>query len=283
MSVLEAAAQAWRAGQAAAMATVIGANGSTPRSSGARMLIYADGRTVGTVGGGAVEARVIAIGLEVIETGRSRRYHAALDTDLGMSCGGDMEVWIEPLRVRTPFVLFGAGHVAAATAPLLCSLDFDVTVVDDRPDLATTERFPGCRVVVTDPVEFARAYDRTDAPHFLLMTHLHERDRELLGILLPKRPGFVGMLGSKRKVAGAFRRLREAGATDDQLAQVRCPVGLDLEAETPAEIAISIAAELVALRRGPARPLAPLSEREAENPLRARWVQRSRAAQEDPC
>lgn len=269
MSVFEAAAQAWRTGRPAAMATVIGANGSTPRTSGARMLVFANGDIAGTVGGGAVERRVIEIAREVIVNGRARRYHAALDTDLGMSCGGDMELWIEPLAVRTPFVIFGAGHVAAATAPLLRTLDFDVTIVDDRPDLAVPTRFEGCRVEVVDPLAFAAAYTRTDNPHFLLMTHLHERDRDLLHVLLQKPAGFVGMLGSQRKVSSIFSHLRNEGLEDDLLCTVRCPVGLDLGAETPAEIAVAIAAELVAHRRGTEAPPAPLSAQRWQNPLRA--------------
>ena len=269
MSVFEAAAEAWRTGRPAAMATVIGANGSTPRASGARMIVFASGEICGTVGGGAVERRVIEIAQEVLTSGRARRYHAALDTDLGMSCGGDMEVWIEPLAVRTPLFLFGAGHVAAATAPLLCALDFDVTVVDDRADLATPERFEGCRVEVTEPLAFARALPSTHRPHVLLMTHLHERDRDLLSIVLRQDPGFVGMLGSRRKRNSILAHLQSGGLPDTRLAQVRCPIGLALGAETPAEIAVAIAAELVAHRHGAAAPSTSLSSGEPQPPVEA--------------
>ncbi len=262
MDVFEAAARACREGIPAAMATVIGASGSTPRTEGARIVIFADGTAVGTIGGGAVEWRVCTLAAEVIATGRSQRYRAALDTELGMSCGGDMEIWIEALQVRTPALIFGAGHVAAATAPLLRGLDHQVTVIDDRPELLTEERFPSCRRVLEEPEAFARRVPQDQEPVILLMTHLHERDTALLDILLGRPHRYIGMLGSRRKVAHAFQALAARGHTEEALRTVCCPIGLDLAAETPAEIAVSIAAELVARARGATLPLTALSEQE---------------------
>ena len=184
MNVFEAAARACREGTPAALATVIGASGSTPRDTGARMLVYADGTIVGTIGGGLWEREVQQLALDAIRSGKSRRYQSQLDQRLSMGCGGNMEVYIEPLQVRTPIVLFGAGHVAAATAPLLVSLGYTVSVVDDRAELARPDRFPGCHVHHTDPLPFAEALETTPATHFLLMTHLHRRDQRLLPISL---------------------------------------------------------------------------------------------------
>ncbi len=118
MNVFAAAAEAWRTGRRAAFVTVIGVGGSTPRSSGARMLVHADGTIVGTIGGGAIEHRVIDQALEAIRRGRPERLEADLTRDLGMCCGGRMEVYVEPLQVRVPMVVFGAGHVAVAATPL---------------------------------------------------------------------------------------------------------------------------------------------------------------------
>src|SRR5690606_7826417 len=135
----------------------IAVGGSTPRVAGARMLIFADGSIVGTIGGGNIEHQVIRAALDAIVAGRPTRYEAHLTHDLGMCCGGQMAVFIDPIQVREPFVVFGAGHVARATAPLLASLGFAVTVVDDRDEWADPAAFPGCEVRITDPLALARS------------------------------------------------------------------------------------------------------------------------------
>lgn len=249
MNIFEAAAKACHEGIGAAFVTIIGVTGSTPRAPGARMLVRVDGSVVGTIGGGKVEHQVLKLAKQVIATGKPMRYHTVLDADSGMGCGGDMEFYIEPLRIRTPMVLFGAGHVAQATAPLLRDLHFHVTIVDDRENLMIPERFPGCQIRLGDPLTFAQDHDTTDHTHFLLMTHLHQRDRNLLHVLTQRPHAWIGMLGSRRKIANIFRYLREQGVSEEQLAQVNTPVGLDIGAETPKEIAVSIAAQLIQVRR----------------------------------
>ncbi|MEL6347614.1 MAG: XdhC/CoxI family protein [Myxococcota bacterium] len=259
MNVFEAAARAIRNGSAAALATVIGGK-AAPRTTDARMLIFADGETVGTIGGGVVEHRVRELALQVIATGRPRRYHAASEAEPGMGCGGDMEVYVEPLQVRTPMTIFGAGHVAHATARLLQTLNFFVTIVDDRSALAAPERFPGCAVHVASPLAFVETVETTPASHFLLMTHLHMRDRDLLRSLVTKPHAWIGMLGSRRKISQIFHRLAEDGIAEAQMDRLHTPVGLDIGAETPDEIAVSIAASLIATRRGAAVPVRTLKD-----------------------
>jgi xanthine dehydrogenase accessory factor len=266
MNVFAAAAEAWRTGRRAAFATVIGEHGSTPRSSGARMLVYADGSSVGTIGGGRLEHEVVRLAVEVIRTGRPQRFDQHLVRDLGMCCGGRVEVWVEPLQVRVPFVMFGAGHVAHALAPILVALDYDVTVVDDRPELARAERFAGCAVVSTDPVEYARGIEGHPDAHWLVVTHDHQIDQAVAEILLPKNSAWIGLIGSKGKISRFLVRFAAAGLDPALFHKLRGPVGLDLGAETPAEIAVAIAAELVRVRRGVDRPAVPMSEL----PLRAR-------------
>ena len=261
MNVFEAAAAAIRTGRKAALATVLGENGSAPRHSGARMLVHPDGAIVGTIGGGEVERRVIEEALRVIATGRPSRWSAHLTRDLGMCCGGAMEVFVEPLAVREPFVIFGAGHVAHATAPLLVGLDFAVTIVDEREDLATVERFPGCARVSDDAIAFARQHAGGPDAWFLVVTHDHALDQELCEVLLPKASAWMGMIGSQAKATKFRLRLRNAGLSDDVLKRLRAPVGLDIGAETPAEIAVSIASEVIRARRGVDRVPLPLSER----------------------
>lgn len=264
MNVFEAAAVAIRTGRKAAFATVLGREGSAPRHSGARMLVWADGSIVGTIGGGEVERRVIEEALRVIASGRPSRWSAHLTRDLGMCCGGAMEVFVEPLSVREPFVIFGAGHVAHATAPVLAGLDFAVTVVDEREDFATAERFPGCSLVTDDAVTYARRHPGGADTWFLVVTHDHALDQELCEALLPKTAAWVGMIGSRSKATKFRLRLRNAGLPDDVLARLRSPVGLDIGAETPAEIAVAIASEVIRARRGVTRPPLPLSDRSAD-------------------
>jgi len=249
MNVFAAAAEAWRTGRPAALATVILAGGSTPRSSGAKMLVYADGAIVGTIGGGALEHAAIVEARAAIASGRTARIAVHLTQDLGMCCGGQMEVFVEPLQVRVPLVVFGAGHVAHATAPMLCALDFDVTIVDDRDELALPERFPGCQVHCTDPLAFAEALPPDTARHLLVVTHDHRMDQDLVEVLLPRDFTWLGMIGSRAKVARFLVRYRAAGMDPALFPRLNAPVGLDLGAETPAEIGVAIAAELVQLRR----------------------------------
>lgn len=260
MHVFLAAVEAMRAGIPAALATVILAGGSTPRSAGARMLVRNDGTTVGTIGGGAVEYRVVAEALESIESGRPRRFEAHLTRDLGMCCGGRMEVYIEPLAPRERVVIFGAGHVARALAPVLLSLEYEVVVVDERDEFATPERFPGCDVRCTDPRAFAEALPGGPLEHWFVTTHDHQLDQDLCEILLPRECAWIGLIASRAKVARFLVRYRAAGLDEALFRKLSSPVGLDIGAETASEIAVSIAAELVRVRRRSQRPPQPLSE-----------------------
>lgn len=266
MNVFAAAAAAVRTGRRAALATVVAVAGSAPRHGGARMLVYADGGQVGTIGGGALEHQVVQRALEVARSGHPERFEAHTVRDLGMCCGGRVEVYVEPLQVRIPFVMFGAGHVAVALAPLLEQLDFDLTVVDDREELNTAERFPTATRHLGDPRSFAQHLDGNEDGYRLVVTHDHALDQDLVETLLGKPAQWIGMIGSRGKVARFLVRFRAAGMDPEAFQRLRAPVGLDLGAETPAEIAVSIAAELVQVRRRAERPAVPLSSL----PLKAR-------------
>jgi xanthine dehydrogenase accessory factor len=258
MEVFAAAAEAIRLGRPAALATVIAVGGSAPRAAGARLLLGADGALVGTIGGGALEHRVLAMCREVMTSGRPIRWSAHLVHDLGMCCGGQVEVYVEPLEVREPLVIFGAGHVAHALAPLVSGLGFAVTVVDERDDLLTPERFPDCTLHGGDPLAFAQALPGGRDAWWLVATHDHALDQALGETLLPKTFGWLGMIGSRAKIARFFVRWEGAGLDRALFTRLSAPVGLDVGAETPLEIAVAIAAEMIAIRRrstGPARPL----------------------------
>lgn len=259
MEVFAAAAQAIRCGRPAALATVIAVGGSAPRAAGAHLLLHGDGELVGTIGGGALEHRVLAMCREVMTSGRPVRWAAHLVHDLGMCCGGQVEVYVEPLEVREAFVIFGAGHVAAALVPLLGGLGFDVTVIDERDDLLTPERFPGCTLRLANPVTVAQ--ELSDGPRvwWLIVTHDHALDQALGELLLPRTFAWMGMIGSRAKVARFLVRWEAAGLDPTLFTRLSAPVGLDIGAETPNEIAVAIAAELVSVRRGSNRAAQPLS------------------------
>ena len=246
--VIQAMAEVVRQGGLAAVATVTASGGSTPQRVGAKLLLTADGRTVGTGGGGRIERVVLEALGQCIEDGKAVVRHWHLDADLGMCCGGRMEVFIEPVRSGAPLWLFGAGHVGAATAVAAAAVGFAVTVVDERPELNTAERFPGCQRRLEPPDEVLREAPRNGSDWLLIITHDHRLDEQLLLACLQRPHRYVGMIGSKRKVLRIVDRLRARhGALDTS--RLYAPVGLDLGAQTPAEIAISIVAELVALRR----------------------------------
>jgi xanthine dehydrogenase accessory factor len=251
--IAEALLDVLNGGLRGALATVVAASGSTPQQPGAKLLLRPDGTLVGTVGGGAIEHVVIDALRETVRTGRSQKLTRDLGPDLGMCCGGRMEVFVEPVEAAPRLVVFGAGHVAEPTAAIARTLGFDVEVVDPRAELATAERFPGCRLHVGDAVSFAERAAFGERDHVLVVTHDHRLDERILERVLAKRPGYVGLVGSRRKVLSFARRLAGRAPALD-FGRVYAPVGVDLGAVTPAEIAVSIAAELVALRRGKAVP-----------------------------
>lgn len=261
MKELRAALRAVDAGHPAALVFVVDVGGSTPRSTGSRMAVLHDGSIVGTIGGGEVEHRVIALALACLKSGQPARFDAHLTRDLGMCCGGKMSVHVEPLLPSPTLHVFGAGHVAHAFAPLASALGFDLTVIDDRDELNTAERFPHRRHV-GDPVRYADALQGHATSHVLIVTHDHALDLDLCRAVLTQSHGWVGMIGSRAKVAKFKVRLRAAGLTPEQLARLQAPVGLHLGAETPAEIGVSIAAQLIRHRRAITEAAVPLSMRQ---------------------
>jgi xanthine/CO dehydrogenase XdhC/CoxF family maturation factor/cation diffusion facilitator CzcD-associated flavoprotein CzcO len=251
--VVEAISQVLASGQRAALATVVRVSGSVPQQAGARLLMLADGRCIGTVGGGAFEQDIVRVLQETLESGRAQLLTRELGHDLAMCCGGRMEVFVEQIAVTPRLVLLGAGHVAKPTAALARSVGFEVMVVDDRAELLTAERFPGCQLELRDPVSLLRRSALTDRDWVLITTHDHQLDQHALSLALQQEPHYIGMIGSTRKV---FRLLQRSAALGHarELERVYAPVGLDLGALGPEEIAVSIVAELIALRRGRPAP-----------------------------
>jgi len=236
-------------GRRGALATVVRVSGSTPQQPGARLLLLPDGSRLGTVGGGAIEQLVERALETALATGKSELLVRDLGQDLGMCCGGRMEIFVEPVEASPRLFLFGAGHVARATAAACLPLGFEITVVDEREELNSMERFPGCRRELRDPGSVLAEARFTERDWLLIMTHDHRLDQQALELAIKRRPRYIGLVGSKRKVFRLLQRIALRRGQELPLDRVYAPVGLDLGAVGPEEIAVSIAAELVALRR----------------------------------
>lgn len=265
--VTQALLEVLESGRRGALATVVRVSGSTPQQPGARLLLAPDGSTTGTIGGGAVEKAVLEALESCRATGRPELAVFDLGRDLGMCCGGRMEVFIEPVEAVQRLVVFGAGHVGMATAAFAQRVGFRVTVVDDREDLAAEERFPGCTLIHAEPAEARATLDPKPEDWLLVVTHDHRLDEQALDTYarLPHR--YLGVIGSRRKVFRILQRIARRGSLPP-LDKVYAPVGLDIGAVSPSEIAISIVAELVALRHGkPAMHLRALDDPRLERVL----------------
>jgi xanthine dehydrogenase accessory factor len=243
-----------RAGPAA-LATVIGRSGSAPQVIGARMLLYADGAALGTVGGGAIEQQVLEACSQVLRSGSPRTIQAHLVRDLGMCCGGTMEVFVEYVQAQARLIIVGAGHVAQALAPLGHTLGFRVTVADDRDELLGEPAFSAVERLHYDADEIDEALPDLAAQDIVvIMTRDHLRDEQALARLIERPHAYLGMIGSRRKVhtvlGRVLRRYDERAQPRPDLSRVHAPIGLSLGGRTPPEIAVSIAAELIALRHG---------------------------------
>jgi xanthine dehydrogenase accessory factor len=236
--------------QRGALATVVRASGSTPQQVGAKLLLRADGSSLGTVGGGAIE-RVVVEALErALLSGQPELLNRDLAHDLGMCCGGRMEVFVEPILPTPRLWLLGAGHVARPTAALALTVGFEVLVVDEREELNTAERFPGCQLLLDDPSDALHKVQLGDRDWVVIVTHDHQLDERALEAAAANDARYVGLVGSRRKVFRLVQRVSSKRDSAMALERLYAPVGLDIGAITPAEIAVSIVAELVALRHG---------------------------------
>lgn len=244
-----------RAAGPAALATVVERAGSAPQVTGAKLLLGSGGELVGTVGGGAIEAQVLDACRATLRDGRARKIEAHLVRDLGMCCGGSMEVFVEYLQAQARLFVLGAGHVAQALAPLATAAGFRVKVLDDREDLLGNPAFASAETEAADVDELEAALPDLDARDYvLIVTRDHARDERALASLMRRPHRYLGMIGSRRKVhtvlARILRRERQMGRELPDLSRVHAPVGLALGGKTPAEIAVSIVAELVTDRHG---------------------------------
>ena len=247
--VLHAAGDKARAGVRGAMATVLARSGSAPSTPGQKLYVARDGTCIGTVGGGAVEREVLDALARLLDDEAPK--HAIrtfkLGAELGMCCGGAVEVLLEPLVALVPCLHVGGGHVATAVAPLLARVGFAVTIVDARDARGEEGRIPGVRSVVGDWDDVGRDLDASAA--ILVMTHDHALDQAAIEWALKKRFAYVGGIGSRAKAKRTRDRLEAKGFSVEDRDRVRMPIGVAVGARLPDEIAVAIAAEMVAWRR----------------------------------
>jgi xanthine dehydrogenase accessory factor len=242
-------------GKRGALATIVETQGSTPRKPGAKMLISEDGNAFGTIGGGKLESRVMADARECIKTGkptiREFKITEKSKKESGMICGGKMKVFVEPLNTPESVVIFGGGHVGYAVFEICRILGLPTIVTDDRKEFANKKRFPGADSVLCLP--FKKQFERLQIDrntYVVIATRRHEADELCLRNVIKTKAKYIGMLGSRTKCAAIKKRLLDSGVRPAALRRVHCPIGLDIGAITPEEIAVSIAAELIQCRAG---------------------------------
>lgn len=253
--VFAAANDALTRGETVALVTIVRAQGSTPQRVGSKMLVYADGRTVGTIGGGCYENDAFGKARQAILTGTPGLVRYELSDDFaeenGLICGGQMEVYIEPLTAAPRLYVIGAGHVGWHLAKLAQEAGFRIHVVDDREKFANADRFPGAAAVIVDDIEtWLQSAELPAESYVAIVTRGHQHDLCALRALVSRPLRYLGMIGSRAKVTRVYEALTAEGISPEALKAVHAPIGLDLGAVTPAEIAVSILAEMIAVRHG---------------------------------
>jgi xanthine dehydrogenase accessory factor len=254
MSIYQAIVELEERNEPGALCTIVRSQGSTPRRSTSKMLVYPDGSIMGTVGGGELENRVIREARQVIQSGQARMLEYSMTDpkrgDPGV-CGGQLEIYVEPIQPKPVLVVLGAGHVGKAVAHLAKWLGFRVVVSDDRVEFCNPEATPGgdeYQAVLME--ELPQHMEITPWTYMVLTTRGSNIDIPGLPALLKTPAAYIGVIGSRRRWTVTRNKLLEAGVPEDELARVRSPMGLELNAETPEEIAVSIMAEIIMLRAG---------------------------------
>jgi xanthine dehydrogenase accessory factor len=241
-------------GERAAVATVTSVKGSTPRGEGSKMLIKSDGSIVGSVGGGSGEAKVLQEAMKVIADGKARmlRYNLTGKDAAkgGMICGGNMEIFIEPIIADPVLYVFGGGHISFSISKIGKMLGFRVVVIDDRKEFANPRRFPEADETIAQDIEVVIPVLKINkSSYIVIVTRGHILDERVLEWAIRTNAKYIGMIGSRKKNATVFSHLESRGVPRELLETVHAPIGLDINAETPEEIAVSIMAEIIMVKR----------------------------------
>jgi xanthine dehydrogenase accessory factor len=264
MDIYEEIVKLRQEGRRGAVATIVNVRGSIPSFETAKMLVRDDGSIVGTIGGGCVEADIWQAAREVMESEKPRTLTFNLNQDpkydTGLVCGGTLDIFIEPVLPPALLCIFGAGHVSVNLYKVARSAGFDVTVVDDRAAYANRERFPDAKEIIAE--DFDQAMSRLtpgESAYLVIVTRGHRDDMRVLRWAVQTPARYIGMIGSKRKTIAIFKELTKEGLSPELFERVHAPVGLDIGAITPEEIAVAITAELIAARRRVERDLPHMS------------------------
>ena len=241
-------------GKSGALATIVSTKGSTPREIGAKMLILEDGKFLGSVGGGCMEAEVWQEAMKVMAEDRPKTIHLDLTgkeaEEGGMICGGVMDIYIEPIAPPPRVFIFGGGHISLFVSKMSTMVGFQVVVVDDRPQFANQERFPEADEVIAEEFPFVFPKLKVNKSSYLvIVTRGHAYDQEVLEWALGQEVKYIGMIGSRKKIQTVYDALKQKGIPPDQLQRVYAPIGLNIGALTPEEIAVSIVAQMIQVRR----------------------------------
>ena len=264
MDIYEEIVKLRQEGRRGAVATIVNVRGSIPSFETAKMLVRDDGSVAGTIGGGCVEAEIWQAAREVMESEKPRTLTFNLNQDpkydTGLVCGGTLDIFVEPVLPPALLYIFGAGHVSVNLYKVARSAGFDVTVVDDRETYANRERFPEAKEIIAE--DFDRAMARLnpgEAAYLVIVTRGHRDDMRVLRWAVQTPARYIGMIGSRRKTITIFKELTKEGLSPELFKRVHAPVGLDIGAITPEEIAVAITAELIAARRRVERDLPHMS------------------------
>jgi xanthine dehydrogenase accessory factor len=235
-----------------ALCIVVRSRGSTPRHASSKMLVYSNGSIIGTVGGGELENQVIQEALKVMNDGQTRLLEFSMIDptrgDVGV-CGGQVEVYVEPILPKPILVVIGSGHVGKAVTHIAHWLGFHVAVSDDRPELCSNQVVPDADDFYVLPMkELPGKLKITPWTYIVLTTRGSATDIEGLPALLETHPAYIGVIGSQRRWVRTRKALLEIGVSEEKLQQIHSPIGIELEAETPEEIAVSIMAEIIKIR-----------------------------------
>jgi xanthine dehydrogenase accessory factor len=256
MDIFDEIVRLRRLGQKCALATIVQVRGSIPSFESAKLLVREDGSMLGTIGGGCVEAEVWNAARDVIATEKPRHMHFSLGQDAaydnGLICGGQLDVFVEPVVPQPAAFIFGAGHISKSLSKVADMAGFRTVVIDDREMFANRERFPEADEVYAD--EYEAIFPKlpiNESSYIVIVTRGHRDDMRVLKWAATTNARYIAMIGSKRKVIGVVKELEKEGVPVGAFERIFAPMGFDIGAVTPEEIAISVVAEMIAMRRNP--------------------------------
>lgn len=265
MDIFEELVRLRRSGRKCALATIVQVQGSIPSHQSAKLLVRDDGSIAGTIGGGCVEAEVWNAAREVIESGKAKHLSFNLGQDAaydnGLICGGQLEVFVEPVFPQPKAFIFGAGHISKSLAKAAELAGFATAIIDDRESFASRERFPEAdEIHAGEYEEIIPKLAINESSYVIIVTRGHRDDMRVLRLLAGSPARYVAMIGSKRKVISVIKELQKEGVPRETLEGIYAPMGLEIGAESPEEIAISVVAEMIAVRRNAAPEWRQLSK-----------------------